>query len=372
MSDAVAIIGVGTTAYLPTSPHVSYKEMTFEAASKAYADAGIEWNEVESFVSCAEDFLEGTSIFDEYCPDQMGGAKKPVHTISGDGIFGIASAVMLIRSGLFNIVAVEAHSKVSNIENLDSILTYADDPFTHRPLHVTPHYQAGLEMRRFLHDSKNTEAQCAAVVTQNCRQALKNPLAAHAGNIDTKHILRSRPLAAPLKEMEKSRDVDGGLVVVLASEKVAKRKGCRPVWVKGIGWSSDSFTLESRTLGQAVYAADAAKRAYTMAGVKRPGVEIQVAEIDDTYAYKELQHLESIGLSSKGRNGKLNVNTSGGSLGQGHLLEAAGLARVRELVLQLRGEAGPRQIDGAKLGLGLSWRGVPTSSGAVIILGSKK
>jgi acetyl-CoA C-acetyltransferase len=70
--------------------------------------------------------------------------------------------------------------------------------------------------------------------------------------------------------------------------------------------------------------------------------------------------------------GKTPVNVSGGSLGMGLALEAAGLYRIVELVLQLRGQAGPRQLARAKTGLAQSWRGVPTTSGAVVILGSEK
>jgi acetyl-CoA C-acetyltransferase len=70
--------------------------------------------------------------------------------------------------------------------------------------------------------------------------------------------------------------------------------------------------------------------------------------------------------------GQLPVNVSGGSLGMGLPLEASGLYRVVELVLQLRGQAGPRQLPDVRLGLAQSWRGVPTTSGAVVILGTER
>ena len=89
MSRNVAIVGVGFTALRPLSPEVSYKELMFEAAVKAYEDAGVDpRRDVDSFVTVAEDFIEGTSIFDEYVPDQLGAALKPVHTIGGDGLHG--------------------------------------------------------------------------------------------------------------------------------------------------------------------------------------------------------------------------------------------------------------------------------------------
>jgi acetyl-CoA C-acetyltransferase len=147
-----------------------------------------------------------------------------------------------------------------------------------------------------------------------------------------------------------------------------------------VGWASDTPWLESRPWGEARYARNAARMAYNTAGIQNPRVEIDFAEVDDTFAYKELQHLEALNLCPPGAAGEwtvaggtdlygeLPVNVSGGALGEGHLLDATGLARTLEVVLQLRGEAGQRQIKGAEVGLAFGWRGVPTTSGAAVIL----
>src|SRR3989304_10208761 len=103
MTKKVAIVGVGYITARTVSPELSYKEITFDAATRAYNDAGISHNDVQSFVTCAEDFNEGTSIFDEYTPDQLGAVLKPMHTITGDGLHGLATAYMLIRTGQFNV-----------------------------------------------------------------------------------------------------------------------------------------------------------------------------------------------------------------------------------------------------------------------------
>ena len=116
MSDRVAIIGIGFTSLQPSTPHASFKELMFEAAQKAYHDAGVEPSEIDSFVTCAEDLNEGLSIFDEYTPDQLGAVQKPMHTLTQDGLHGIADALMQIRSGIAELVVVEAHSKASNIK----------------------------------------------------------------------------------------------------------------------------------------------------------------------------------------------------------------------------------------------------------------
>ncbi|MEM2280648.1 MAG: hypothetical protein QXZ68_01475 [Candidatus Bathyarchaeia archaeon] len=120
--------------------------------------------------------------------------------------------------------------------------------------------------------------------------------------------------------------------------------------------------------------------AYKEAGVTNPWRDIDFAEIHDLFAYKELQHMEALRLCDCGEAGKLvedglttldgelPVNPSGGLLGMGYGLEASGLQKVLEVVLQLRGEAGARQIKDAEVGLAHTWRGIPTATGVVAVL----
>ena len=149
MADRVAIIGIGSSQLEPATPARSFKELVFETAQKAYADAGIRFDEIDSFVTCAEDLNAGISIFDEYTPDQLGAVQKPMHTLTQDGLQGIADALMQIRSGIAEIVVVEAHSKASNIQTPDWVLDYAVDPIYNRPLGFTPHAIAAFGMKPF-------------------------------------------------------------------------------------------------------------------------------------------------------------------------------------------------------------------------------
>src|SRR2546428_799952 len=97
----VGIIGIGMTAFRPSTPEYNWKELMFEAASRAYADAAINPREdVDSFITCAEDYYEGFGIFDEFVPDQLGAALRPTCTVSGDGLQGLANAYMQIQTGL--------------------------------------------------------------------------------------------------------------------------------------------------------------------------------------------------------------------------------------------------------------------------------
>jgi acetyl-CoA C-acetyltransferase len=381
MPARVAVVGVGWAGFRPVTPESSYKELMYEAATRAYADAGVDpRRDVDGFVTVAEDFHEGTSIFDEYVPDQLGAVQRPVHTIPGDGLHGVAAAVMQILTGRFRIVVVEGHSKASNILTLPEITAYALDPVLNRPLHVHPLAVAGLEASRYLHATGTTREQCAAVVAKNRRNALRNPAAAYGAAVHPDDVLVADIVASPLARLEVSDHADGAIVMVLADEDTARRLSAHPVWVRGIGWANDSPSLESRDWARAAYAERASAIAYKMAGISDPRAQIQFAEVDDTIAFKELQHLEALGLADSGQagrltmegetgpNGKRPVNVSGGTLGMGHLLDATGLARALEVVLQLRGQAGSRQLRGVSTGLAQSWRGVPTTSGAVAVL----
>lgn len=376
----VAIVGAGYTDFRSITPEVSWKEIMYKAASRAYHDVGIDpRQDVDSFITCAEDYWEGFSIFDEFTPDQMGAVLRPMITTCSDGIYGLANAFMHIKTGLMDVVAVEAHSKISDLITYRDVVLFSFDPVYNRPLKGHPYYVAGLEMRKYLQTGA-TEKDCAHVVVKNKKNAMRNPLAGHESNLTVDHVMKSQPMFEPLKKLDIAPLSDGAIVLIVASEEKANQLTDTPVWVKGIGWASDTCWLEQRDWSRALYAELASKKAYKMAKIAYPQKEIDFAEVDDKFSYKELQHLEAAHLCPRGEAGQLvaegyfdadgafPVNVSGGSLGCGNLIEASGLQRTLEIVLQLTGKAGSRQLDG-ETGVAVSWRGVPTASGACIILG---
>ncbi|MEM3616700.1 MAG: acetyl-CoA acetyltransferase, partial [Candidatus Bathyarchaeia archaeon] len=371
----VAIVGVGCVGFRPITPELSYKELMFEAAVKAYEDAGgiNPREDIDVFVTCAEDYLEGFSIFDEFVPDQLGAALRHLFTVSGDGMLGLATAYMLIKTGYFDTIVVEAHSKASDILTYMDIVQFGLDPIFNRPLGGHPYYIAGLEMNRYLHDTSTTEEQCAQVVVKNKKNAILNPYAAYGAVTTLNQVMHSEKLFHPLKKLEISTPADGCIVMVLASGKVAEKLTDKPVWVKGVGWCTETPSPETRDWTRAVYTRLAAEMAYKEAKIANPWRDIDFAEIHDLFAYKELQHMEALKLCDYGMAGKLTeegltaldgefpVNPSGGLLGMGYGLEASGLQKVLEVVLQLRGEAGARQVEDAEVGLAHTWRGIPTA-----------
>jgi len=368
----VAIAGVGYTSFSSVSPGSSYRELTHEAAVKAYTDAGVEPKDVESFIATSEDLMEGYSISDEYCNDQLGAPLKPCQTIPGDFLHSLAVGVMQILTGQFDLVVVQALSKASNMKTIPKLVNFAMDPVLTRPYDMTSFFMAGLEMNRFMEEGRATREQCARVVVKNKANALRNPSAGYGAVIDIAHVLDSEPVAEPVLALDIAPHADGAVVMVLCSEKLAQSLTDKPVWIDGIGWCSDSYALEYRDWSDAVSVRMAGDMAYRHAGISCPAKYIDFAEVNDEISFKELQHLEALRLFDPGTaglatedgktadDGLLPVNVSGGGLGVGHLFECSGAQKTLEVVLQLRGEAGARQLPDVHNGLAQAWRGIPT------------
>ena len=410
MSRKVCVIGVGHTDFNSMTPDMQWKDIMYEACNKAYVDAGIDpRKDVGSFITCAEDYWEGFSIFDEFVPDQIGALLRPCCTVCGDGLYGLGNAYMQIMTEYFDIVSVEVHSKISDLLTYGDIMLHAFDPLFDRPVsgpakrpnyggspeyfpeapkpfvgssdekeRIHPYFLAGLEMQHYLRKTGTTEEQCAAVVVKNKKNAFFNPYADYESKITTDDVMKSEYLFKPLKKLDISPNVDGAVCFVLADDKTARSLGIEPIYLDGFGWSSETPWLSTRGM-DADYATKAAKMAYKMAGIKEPRKEIDIVEVDDRFSYKELQHLEALGLAREGEaailleegalevGGSLPTNTSGGSLGVGNCLEATGMQKALEIIQQLRGHAAKRQVKDAEVGLAQAWRGIPSGSGAVAI-----
>ena len=373
MMERVGVVGVGFEGFRPAITDISTRELMFQAASRAYADAGVDpRKDIGSFVCCTEDLWEGWSIADEMVPDQVGGARRPLFTVAGDGIIGLGHAAMHIRSGIADVVAVEAHSKVADVLDKQAVENLALDPTYLRVPGANADVLAGLEMSAFMKATGISRDQVSLAVKAEKESALKNGRASYGGNLSVKEISGAGPVSTPLRRHDKAEYVEAGIVLVLASEKWIRRNGKEAVYVDGLAWRSSTPWYEGGGVETAGYAREAFREALKQSG-KRSLDSFDVLEIDDTYSYKLLQHLISMGATKQEALGLLDgkgpaLNPSGGSLGTGYLIEATGSHRALECVLQLRGTAGPNQVREAKGALALSWRGNPTATGAALAL----
>jgi acetyl-CoA C-acetyltransferase len=385
-SGRVAVIGVGSYGFRPSTPEVSFQGMMFESSQRAYADANVDpRRDVDVFVDCQEDMWEGIAISDEFAPEPIGGALRPTFTVAGDGLQGVAHAYMLIKSGLANVVAVEAHGKPSEIKTLQDIYYFAMDPLHVRPLPTgNPFFIAGLDAQAFISRTGATREHLAIVAVKNRNNGLRNERAPYASRVRLDEVLSAPYSVYPMSRYEIAGFSDASITVVLASEDAARKFTDRVVWLDGVGYSTEvgSGSLEWHEWGRMPSMRNAALTAYRLAGVSNPEKDISLAEVEDRFSFMELLSVEELLLAPDGEahrylengdfdfNGRLPVNPSGGSLSMGIPLEATGLGRFLEAVMQLRGEAGAHQVKGAKRAVVASWRGVPSYTSVVSVLSS--
>ncbi|BCS92283.1 thiolase domain-containing protein [Metallosphaera javensis (ex Sakai et al. 2022)] len=367
----VGIVGIGWYGFSTNVHDLSFREMMFEAAQRAFYDAGgmNPREQIDAFISCQEDFWEGISISDEFAPDPVGGSMRPTMTVAGDGLQGLAHGFMLINSGVADVVVVESHAKPSDILTFPEIVELAMDPVYVREAKIPNyHFIAGLDATKFMHRTGVTREDLAEVVIKNRASGLKTGRAPHASMLSKEDVLSQEMIVYPLTRVDVARPVDGAIVVVLASETFARKFNDTPIWITGIGFSTDNSNLELAKLGDAFYLRKASELAFGMAKLESP-LKVNGMFVDDRYSYKELQHVEALGVNNvaeKLREGYfhegsyLPVNPKGGHLAKGYPLEASGLSLVLDAVEYMR--------EGVSSAVVASWRGIPTFTGGVAVL----
>ena len=382
----VAVIGAGMTLFRRNLKETG-KELAWEASKMALEQAGLELRDIDAVVlGTAPDAFDGVHMKGEYLADGAGARKKPymrVYVGGGTGVFTANAGWWHVASGLFDTCLVVAEEKMSSCFPHPAYAFHTIfDPIMARPLGVTLIWIFALEMHRYMHVHGIKKEEIAQVAVKNKRNALDHPCAQLPAKITVEDVLNSEVLCWPVQRLDISPTSDGAAAIVLASEHVARQLTDNPVWIDGVGWAIDSTYWTNRDLYYPKYVECAAKMAYKMAGIKNPPKEIDVAEVYDPFDYKELHHMEGLRLCKKGeapkltvegvteRDGDLPINPSGGLLGVGNPIAAAGMMKVCEIFWQLRGEAGKRQVPGdPRTGLAQAW-GDLMQYGSVIIMRS--
>jgi len=376
--ERVAVIGVGQTK-IQSGKRETFHELVWEAATKALADAGITVKEIDNVVSVSSDFWDGRTISCMAISDTSGGFNKDITTVEGDGTFGALYGMMRILSGSFGTTMVVAHHKGSE-SSMNGITNTSFDPLVERKLGLDAVSSSALQACRYQTVTGGTEQQFAMVSVKNHGNAMRNPMAQIPMEITVDDVMNSPMLATPLKKLDCSPVGDGAAAVVLAAERSAKKltTNKKRVWLNGVGHCSDAFRLGDRDLADTKALKAAAKKAYAMAGVTP--ADIDVAEVYDAFSYMEPMWLEGLGFCEDGMgpemeergtfdfNGKLPVNPSGGRL-SANPVQVAGLLEMIECVLQIRGEAGRRQVKGAQTALVQGINGMCGQAHCVWILG---
>ena len=385
----VAVLGAGLTRFMRRALETP-KELAFEAAKTALEDAGLTIDDIDCVVSVtAPEAFDGVHMNGEYFADGAGAWGKPymrTYVGGGSGVFGLVTGWYHVASGRFDTCLVVAEEKMSPaMPHAQGAFNAIYDQFTERPLGVNLLWIFSLEMNRYMQTYGVPMETFARVAQKNKRNGMDHPSsqAGVSGDFEIEQIMASEVMAWPVQRLMVSPISDGAGAMVLASERFAKRSSQSPVWIEGVGWNLDTSFWTNRDLVYPRYLEQAARMAYQMAGIADPRREIHVVEPYDPFAYKELHHLEGLMLADKGKAPDLleegfwdrdtltgiPASPSGGLLGVGNPIAAAGLMKCAEIYWQLQGQAGPRQVSReVRRGLAQAW-GDLMQVGTVVILG---
>jgi acetyl-CoA C-acetyltransferase len=382
----VAVIGAGMTKFVRRAQETP-KELSWEAARMALESCELTMDDIQGVcMGTAPDAFDGVHIKSEYLSDGSGAWRKPYmrsYVGGGTGVFAPIQGWYHVASGLFDVVLVVCEEKMSSYyPHAQAAFLTIFDHTTERPLKPNLLWIFAIEMNRYMTTYGLEKKDIARVAVQHKRNAANHPCALLGeADITVEDVLNSETLAWPVQRFDVSPVSDGAVAIVLAAEHVAKRLTSKPVWIEGVGWHLDTAYWTNRDLAYPRYVEYAARQAYEMAGIKEPRKEIHIAEPYDPFDYKALHHLEGLQLADRGKaielylngtaapDGNMPVCPSGGLLGVGNPIAAAGLMKIAELFWQLRGEAGKRQVSGSpKTGVAQAW-GDLMQVGTVVVMG---
>jgi acetyl-CoA C-acetyltransferase len=287
-----------------------------------------------------------------------------VEAACASGGLALRQAVMAVASGYCDIViaaGVEKMTDVSSGTAADALAAAADrewECFFGATFPALYAMMAKMHMRRY----GTTHDQMAQVAVKNHHHACMNPIAQYQMEIGIDDVNRSSMVADPLHVLDCSPISDGASVVVLAPTETARRFSDTPIKIVGCAQASDTLALHDRrdltTLDATVHAG---RSAFRQAGIEPR--QVDVAEVHDCFTIAEILAIEDLGFVEKGQGGRaaeegltaldgeVAVNTSGGLKACGHPVGATGIKQAYEIALQLRGEAGRRQVDEVEIGL---------------------
>lgn len=366
----VAIIGAGCTEFGELWDR-SFRDLFMEAGVKAIEDAKIQGEKIDALYignMSGGRFIEqehlGALIADYSGLASLHVPSTRVEAACASGGLALRQGILAVASGYHDVVIAGGAEKMTDVsvETTTDALAAAADREWEGIMGATFPALYAMIAKLHMHRYGTTREQLASVAVKNHRNGSMNPIAQFQNEISVQAVLNSVMVADPLHVFDCSPITDGASAVVLASADVARKYTDTPIYVKASAQASGSLSLHDRpditTLDASVAAG---KRAYNMANVTPE--DIDFAEVHDCFTIAEICAIEDLGFVKKGEGGpatesgmtaiggKIPINTSGGLKACGHPVGATGVKQAVEVTLQLRGEAGKRQIDGAEKAL---------------------
>ena len=371
----VAIVGAGMTPFgeLWTS---SLRDLFVEAALGAMRDAGTDHLDAIYVGNMSGGQFVGQEHLGPLMADHLGMAGVPsmrVESACASGGAALRAAFFEVASGASDLVLAAGVEKMNDGADVTGVLASAADQESEVYHGVTFPGLYALIARAHMETHGTTLEDLAAVSVKNHRHGALNPKAQFRGEVTLEQVMGSSLVADPLRLLHCSPVSDGGAAVLLCPLDRAREFTNRPVKIRASGMATSAMALADRKDPAYLDAVNAAaNRAYQMARLGPS--DIHVAEVHDCFAIAELCVLEALCFTERGRageatragetalGGRLPINTSGGLKSKGHPVGATGVAQAIEIVEQLRGEAGERQVKDAAIGLTQNMGGSGASS----------
>ena len=369
MADRCAVIGAGQTHLRAKREDVSIPGLVREAALRALADAELTFADIDAVViGKAPDMFEGVMMPELSLAAALGAVGKPMMRVHTAGSVGGSTALVaahLIASGIHRRVLTVAYEKQSDSDAMWALSV--PQPFAAPLLAGAGGYFAP-HIRAYMRRSGAPDHIGRMVAVKDRRNALKNPYAhLHLEDIDMKMVEESIMLWDPLRYLEACPSSDGAAAMVLAAED-AVSGAYPPAWVHGMAMRSEPTMFAGRDQVNHQAGRDCAADVYRQAGITDPRADLDMAEVYVPFSWYEPMWLENLGFCPEGEGWKLTEsgataldgdipwNASGGVLSS-NPIGASGMLRFLEAAMQVRGQAGEHQVEGARRALGHAYGG---------------
>lgn len=360
----VAVVGVGMVPF-GRHPDETVADLGTASIVPALADAGLHWRDVQSLF-CG--VMGGGITVGTRIAGDLGLTGIPVVNIenaSASGSSAFRAAYLDVASGRVDVAVAVGVGKSGGLPGgggrTPGSPEYREMMVSRAQGLLPPVGIFAMRTRRRMHDFGSTIEQLAQVAVKNRRHAALNPFAQLRKPMTLENVLQARMIADPLTVPHCCPLGDGGAAAILMNEAGARRRGIGPL----ITVEASAFRTPTIAASPESQDADTTRltcfEAYAEAGIEP--AEIDLVQVHDAFTVEEIEYCESMGFCEVGEGermlgrgdttigGRIPFSTDGGLLSRGHPIGPTGLAQVWETVLQLRGQAGPRQVEGARLGL---------------------
>jgi acetyl-CoA C-acetyltransferase len=363
----VAVVGIGHGKFGKRND-ATVQELSFEAFRSALEESNLTKEDIDATVIGSVPEYHKQRSLPGVVAEYIGMNPKP--TFLTEAACASSSAALFtawnnIRSGLHDVVAVIGVQKMLELTTpeLLALMGRVGDVQWESGFGTTfPGYYA-MYATRHMYEFGTKKENLSQVAVKNHFYGSKNPNAMFfEKEVTLEKALSARPVASPLNLYDCCANADGSAVVILANEEKVGKITDTPVWIRGIGSASAPMSvLRRENLTSIPSAVEASRDAYKQAGVEAK--DIHVADVHDCFTIAEILAYEDLGFCERGAGGKfieekqtyiggkIPVNVDGGLKAKGHPVGATGTSMVVEMVKQLRGDAGDRQVQGAEVGL---------------------